>query len=541
MTESPSRHMEDTPAEAVDLDGIDVEMSERAGAIDCDLRAAGLDPFAVNCAALGYGHPELTSATTAALGGDDEAKGWVESWTEADESRSHISAALAKCRPGTVAKLDGKDVLLDVHVEGIGTLITNGRPLRPDWTADPQAAAAQLDACGSSYGVHLNTDGELGSHALGCKSPLCPQCARRKAARRVSRLGPVVDELVARGYQLCHVTLTQPQRSYPESELQPVILTDFERRFCGDSHAAAGRGSAVSGETLGQALSRLKKAMTGLRDGRRTRAKWVNDVAGYVYGIEWTGRHDGHLRWHVHIHILVILRPAVDAGEFWDWLVPEWCRLTLAEHGEKAAAPEAQHARILNAETAEDELREILKYPFKPASLTTAQLVDVLASTKGLRFHHVGGGLHACSKVGKLVRAFLADDVELAGEITEKLTVPEVEMAMDIYEGRRKVEDEPTPTPLFRRAKLVKNEDMLAPPAEYVPLTVRYIAREALRGMDTVTAFPMVDGELQEAIRLPTRPALRRLTRWTPRAPPPPPPSSPSPSPSSPEPTQKPD
>ena len=52
-----------------------------------------------------------------------------------------------------------------------------------------------------------------------------------------------------------------------------------------------------------------------------------------------------------------------------------------------------------------DGLREVLKYPCKPAALTSAQMLEMVAATKGLKSHQVFGCFHGQSRFQRRVKA----------------------------------------------------------------------------------------------------------------------------------------
>jgi len=231
---------------------------------------------------------------------------------------------------------------------------------------------------------------------------------------------PRILGLAERGYQIAQLTITQP---VGEDHGRPVVLvTPYEEKRHRLALQRAGTpirrdGYAVSGEALGGGLDRLRAAMTGVRDGNgkvdtgeRSRDWWHGTVAGNIYGIEWTGhkvKADPTARiprWHVHAHMLVIFHPGVDLVEWMRTFTSRWCDVC------PGASFRAQDLRALEGNRLKDAIHEVLKYPFKPAQLTHAQLLEVLASTKGRRFHLPGGFLHGNSKIGRAVSDLVKGD-----------------------------------------------------------------------------------------------------------------------------------
>ncbi|MCO4773258.1 MAG: protein rep [Deltaproteobacteria bacterium] len=247
-----------------------------------------------------------------------------------------------------------------------------GRLLREDWLADPQKAADKLTTCSSAWGVGVRVQG--GSAAVesvpyGCKDPLCPACSHQRAGRRVSKWLGVIGELQARGYSVLHLTTTQP---------------------------------AIEGEGLGEAIARLHKAWRGVRQNRSTRDWWRGSVLGDLRGREWTGKNrQGSRRWHVHMHTVIVLRPGVDSGEWFE----QWLRIW--ENASDGAQEWGQDCNVIEGTEADrlGALREVLKYPFKAGDLSDWQILEVLAETKGMRHQEAGTGFRANSAIGAAVKS----------------------------------------------------------------------------------------------------------------------------------------
>jgi len=355
--------------------------------------------------------------------GSERGREVAASWADADAHRRRLVDVLSRAAVADATIEDGRAT---VHAVKLGdglmgrTVHVDGRELREDWAADPQRTARAMERCGMGGGIHKTKDG-WGAHAYGCTGPMCPSCMRRSAATRKARWLPVITWLAFHGCQVLHVTVTQRQ----ELAKGAAVLTDDEARWY--AHEQVRDGVATPGETLGGAIERVRAAWRLMKDGAESRAWWRRTVLADLSGVEWTGstrRADGrHLRWHAHQHVLVVLRPGVrveweeddsgrwlDAGRcpWWSRFVGRWCEVA-------DAGALGQRARVIGSE-GPDELgravAEVLKYPFKPAHLTDAQVMEVLATTKGCRFHLPGGAFHQASRIGKAAFQLLDGQVD---------------------------------------------------------------------------------------------------------------------------------
>jgi len=88
---------------------------------------------------------------------------------------------------------------------------------------------------------------------------------------------------------------------------------------------------------------------------------------------------------------------------------------------------EAQRLDAIGGDDVLSAVKEVLKYPFKPGQLTHAQVLEVLASTKGRRFHLPGGFLHGNSRVARAVKKALAGE-----DLPENLTSDQVRLVQDL-------------------------------------------------------------------------------------------------------------
>ena len=354
--------------------------------------------------------PDLQAAIKAAAQGDDRAKRYTDAWKEASEGRDRLVELLSRMGASEVERDDdGRAAVVQIVNHDTGEVWDlDGRMIREDWLAEPRRTAGSMERCSLEYSVILQSDGRYKTVPWGCTSPLCPVCARHKAASRAERWTPVLHSMVAElGCKVLHLTLTQPQ--------DPA-------------------------ETLSASLARLKRAWSTLVDGRGSRAAWKRHVAGYLLGTEWTGKHPrtGARRWHPHFHVAVVCWPVM-ADTFEGFAVSRWCAIT-------GASPAAQHVDKLGNERTTSEvvgedgidrvLREVLKYPFKPATLDDDQLAEVLVSTKGLRPHRPGGGFHGASRIGKLAKLRGLGELDAWQDWDRPPTTAELDASEAIHHGR---------------------------------------------------------------------------------------------------------
>lgn len=319
--------------------------------------------------------------------------------------------------------------------------VEDPRWIREDQMADPAHIQGHLMKCSRDAVVRRRKGGGLMAVPMGCGNGMCPRCAHNKAAARCERYMPYVEELVAAGCMAVHVTLTQPADVY-----------------MGDDLPTTGPMSAsVAGESLGSAYTRMHENWYSMRNSRAvmpgncdsSREWFSRTIVGNVVGTEVTGKAKGkrgRRRYHVHKHVLVLLAPgALDdavrgrvvrcscgerhtltewqvtdsglsywcpkrraraevaqwsscllGGSWWDRWLAEWERVC---PGMRA---EAQYAHIVDTgEDQERAVREVLKYPFKPADFSLGQVLEWAATLKGRTLHCPGGGLHGASRLRK--------------------------------------------------------------------------------------------------------------------------------------------
>lgn len=262
--------------------------------------------------------------------------------------------------------------------EGVGAELRLDEDTRAQpWRLDLEREARRLSVCESGAVLLWDVEGKRWKPcAMGCGSKLCPVCTRTRAARACARWRGVLDAASADGAVLRHWTLTQPALAEPGGL---VTARELTRGWTGTLAADGVQARAVGGEGLGRAYRRLRETLTAVRDGRRTRARWKEGLGAHLVGCEWTGRGRGGVpRWHAHVHILGCTEAGVEVDV--DGMLLDWVLLT-------GGAVKAQHVRIVDPSA----VVEVLKYPFKPAHLTSAQRIETLAYMRGMHPHHPSG------------------------------------------------------------------------------------------------------------------------------------------------------
>lgn len=270
--------------------------------------------------------------------------------------------------------------------EGAGAeLRVDGRP--QPWSLDLARVASRLSACeGAGCLLWDETDRKYLPRTLGCGLRLCPVCERGRAARAAARWRAVLECAAGDGAELHHITLTQRASAEPGGL---VTGPELRRGWRGTLAADGVVARPTAGESLGAAYERLRGTLREARQGRATRKLWAGALGGYILGTEWTGRGPGGIpRWHVHAHILTC-NPRGE-GLPPDLIVRDWCKRT-------GASARAQHVRQCEP----DSVIEVIKYPFKPAHLTSAQRIETLAYARGMHPHQVGGGWHGRSRASR--------------------------------------------------------------------------------------------------------------------------------------------
>jgi hypothetical protein len=299
----------------------------------------------------------------------------------------------------------GKGFLLHTAEEtSTGTVLElDARPVQ--WDIDLERIADRLSLCERGACLRRRADGRWEPVLLGCQVRLCPVCARLRAARTAARWRPVLDAAVADGAELRHWTLTHRAEAAPGGIVTAHEVDKHRWNAAGDMRTIEwvdlggesylpGSGRAVAGESLRSAYDRLRGRLRSVRQDRATRELVKVAWPAYLLGVEWTGREPrtGVPRWHAHAHVLTI-SPSP--------LSPDDVRAVLdgwrSRGGRGAASDRSQRSRVVDA----GGVAEVLKYPFKPAHLTQAQRIEVLASARGQKPHQVGGAFHGSSKASK--------------------------------------------------------------------------------------------------------------------------------------------
>ena len=356
-----------------------------------------------------------------------------ERWEETDKHRRQVAAALSGMTVADVDELpDGRVAVRKIRLIDGSYLSVEGRHLSPAWAAHPSKTALSIGSCGSAYAIMRNKGvrGAFEEQALSCGVAGCPRCQRRHAVQRVEKWLPSIMALHGQDCQIAFLTLTLPTMEGKE----PVHMTKWERDNILYDGAIAEPGSvavSTTGASLTATLDNLAHKWSGLRDRSSSRDWWQGSVIGGLASTETTARTKRCgayvFRWHTHLHVLIVLRPGVikktfkkrvktrsgsrlavlAAGDdpWFGELLGHWCRDT----GAKASA---QKCELI---TAQENVRrsavEVLKYPAKLATMTTAQKADWMVSTKGRRLSGLTfGAFNGNSRFARLVKWLAVDD-----------------------------------------------------------------------------------------------------------------------------------
>ena len=357
-----------------------------------------------------------------------------------------------------------------------------GRGLRHDWTADPQHSAGRMARCSVGYAI-TGAPGAQGAEWSSSPIPcghhhICPLCGRRHSWQEAEKWGPVLTELRKQGQQLVHMTFTI-RSTESQLSMLPVIITEREwnagyRPPRGCRRAKPGeQGVSAGGEPLGWGLDVLRTAKRTMTSSTRNRARWARLVAGHIGGLEWTGhRKIGQpsrngfqlksLRWHAHMHILAVVdgdlavptyeevgpdgvvrhyavhpsdkeamaKAGVTPEEcgWWGDIVDMWT--DAVEQAGGTAEWTGQKARMVavGEEDVEKAVREVVKYPFKPGEMTTAQIAESVTTIKGSNLRIRQGHFHASSRAYQ--DAAIVDEVWRSAD-APPASVDEVRSALD--------------------------------------------------------------------------------------------------------------
>lgn len=460
-------------------------------------------------------------------------------------------------------------------IEGRGLTIEGAREVMAEWPQSPARLAERLRTCGKAWAIGVGREGPIAA-PMGCDCGLCPPCLGRHGGARISDWLPVIEACVEiAGAFVVHMTSTRPA---DEGGERPVVLTRRElERGNYAVRAAKHQGRAVPGESLARGIGSVYGAWRhvthdqGNGRGEGSRQWWQEHVIGALVGREWTGRRcvggaacgrcRGHrdvphvgpwrLRWHVHQHALIVLRDTPETGAI-PWYTDRsgrtvacggacqreepcpWCRggrpypgswwarwLSEWLHRMPGADVRGQHLRRVDDTGA--ALREVLKYPFKPAELTSAQSAEVVAAAGGLHHHQPSGLWHGRSN---LARAARGEPIEIAPADLQL-----VDALAEGYRRREELAEEractmlyrkvrPTEPPRPRRQTLpLEGDPWEASPhekrPELAPVTVRYLADRVLAGEATeaLWTYDPRDGSWTGPEVTPLAPLLRSVTR----------------------------
>lgn len=286
-----------------------------------------------------------------------------------------------------------------------------GRWLRSEWLPDPARDRKVQDCTTMTLGNRMWQCGETGHVALRdvqnnsmlwmvphtCNLPWCPSCARRRSGRRLRWAGPRYDALRPWTSRYVLLTLTQPNAFDPSRPTHTVTIEELDLGWY-----RGGETTVANGLTLHESRERWVRAFRKLRTHRRYRHLWDWDTGclAYTYGIEATAscwyRNRRYPRWHTHGHLLCAL--GKDCGSSWgNDVIEAWCELM------PGASALAQDAREVDP----GGLAEVLKYAYKGADMTTLQVVEAVAASKGRRSHYSVGCLWPTAKPPDVIREAL--------------------------------------------------------------------------------------------------------------------------------------
>lgn len=292
----------------------------------------------------------------------------------------------------------GKRRLVGAELDGGAIVaIDDGRDV--SWGVDWARRRQAIDSCGRSWVVLVDEQGQPRPAQRRCGDRLCPCCVQIRIGRLAHRLVPVLAAAVAGGAAAYLITLTQ---RVIEAE-GALVLPSERHKYRGEAPVGEPL-RAVGGESLASSYARWRASFESVREDRATRHRWRECLGGYIYGVEWTLRRKGARgavmpRWHCHGHILAISeRPWHRERDTWRQLRSDW--LAVSEHS-RADAQDCRRIEAREGQTIADALFEVVKYPIKTADLTAAAMVEVFASLRGTRPHHMGGALHSASKLSQ--------------------------------------------------------------------------------------------------------------------------------------------
>lgn len=368
-------------------------------------------------------------------------------WRTADRMvRALREAESPRWERTRVQSVDGDGQLVDgsrlglASVEWRGvTVPLHGRPLPDHRRAHPAATAARLAGCRRRWLIHARRSGAACEVPLCCDDPLCPDCMDTRAGQRRDRDTGAIVHLAHARCPVLFMTLTLRNDRRRARDLGPVVLTDEDLEHWPDlveHHRRATAGDRVAYTTGGESLSSRVRAVETcwrrLIDSRRHRPWWDRHVLGYRLGIETTARATdrrgqpyGRLGWHVHLHLVLVLRPSgVDPRDVADELCERWASIAsdLGECAERAAQDVqviADGSGALDEAALSRAVAQALKYPGKVADMPAGCIWEFAAALRGRTLHRPGGLLHSATRAGALARAVAVCELAREGRRAE--------------------------------------------------------------------------------------------------------------------------
>jgi hypothetical protein len=269
-------------------------------------------------------------------------------------------------------------------------------PVAGQVAVDPWQMARKLAGCGASWWPDLRKRGgelvAVDRPKLCGKNTLCPVCAAMTSARAA---GTIRDDIAA--------------RLRAGEYVGPLSLVTLTQR-------------ADPGETLAEALDRLKSSWRRLRAGRRG-MKMKRFIPSLFYGVEvtrsWAGKHEGKPAppesaqwWHVHMHVVVELAEGEREDTARAWLGRAWQTVTDAERPGWGWDPYAGGVddddptwagrwwRTIDPHQPR-EVYQACKYPSPVAEMGPVALAEFCAVSHGRRWHDGAGRWRGLAKLAE--------------------------------------------------------------------------------------------------------------------------------------------
>jgi hypothetical protein len=282
------------------------------------------------------------------------------------------------------------------------------------------ARARRMALCAQPWAAVAtrNEYGEVVWRRWLCGAPMCPVCMAHRAAEYAEDQGVRWDAFGSAGFGLGMLTLSASPVLTLDGAHMPVRVEPEEAGRL--SRRARLSGCSVPGQPLASVEADFSSSLARWwRAARR-----AGDVVGAVRAVELTqvsppGRHVDYrgrpaLRWHVHAHILVVLRPGAleprRAGERWKGdagghvvggLIQSWLY-----HAPTRALPGSQHAHAL---TCAADARQVTKYLVKPGSMTRTGAIEASLWSTGRHQRQALGALHATARSAWATHGYPSD------------------------------------------------------------------------------------------------------------------------------------